>query len=122
MELPDFTPRPQSWAEAGAEVRASWEGVVSSLKTATLELIPDLSAEELQGLEDSFWKTHVALLEKAEQTIPGISAQIFDRAEEITAARRRAEQQFFEATTLPNTKRRAFIDGLMGRPFRPDDV
>lgn len=119
MELPE-SPRNKSWGEMGAEVNKSWQAVTDSMKTATLELVPDLTSEELAFLEKNFWHHHVRIMEKREVFDPGITERVFNRAEEITFARRQAEQEHFDKVTLPKIKRSALLRGIFGFPPQSD--
>ena len=90
-----------------------WQFVVDTFRDATIQSI-DLTNEEIEALTANFWKSHIALLEKYEQIKPGISEQIFLMFEQLGNQKQREVQEHFEKVILPKTKRRAFIDGMLG--------
>ena len=90
-----------------------WQFVVDTLRDATIQLI-DLTNEEIEALTTNFWNSHTALLEKYEQIQPGISERVFLVFEQLGNQKQREVQEHFEKVILPKTKRRAFINGMLG--------
>jgi len=96
----------------------AWQFVVDTLRDATLELI-DLTSEEREALATNFWNSHTSILEKYENIQPGISEQVFLLFEQSGDEKRQANQEYFEEVILPKIKKRAFLNGMIGRQVLP---
>jgi hypothetical protein len=105
-------------------VNEAWQVVIDNLRSATMQLI-DLTDTEKAALQDTFWHSHPAIMEKYEIINPGITEQVFLSSEELCNTKLQADQDYFDKVTLPKVKRRAFISGLLGRqivfPYAPND-
>jgi hypothetical protein len=115
MEKPVKSPIDQL-KDISDDVDEGWRDVQSSLKQATFEYLPDISDEDRQMLEESFWSAHVEILKRAELYHPGIAEKIITRAVEISEQRRDAEIYELENVTLPRLRRRAWLRAIIGLP------
>jgi len=89
------------------------------------QFVVDSTDEEREALMVDFWNSHLRLLEKYEKIQPGISEKVFLLFEKSAHESNQVLQEHFEKVTLPKLKRRAFIDGVLGRrvmlPWKIED-
>jgi hypothetical protein len=78
--------------EVSSEVNMSWAEVVEFIRAATLELVDDLSEEEIEGLYSRFWETHSGLVGSGRLN-EKILAEILTRAEQLQKTQHKTELQ-----------------------------
>ena len=83
MEARNTPPPEDQLKQLSEEVEWKWAGVVTCMRQATLELIPDLTDEEKIMLLESFWSTHISIMERQERLTPGITEAVLTRAEAL---------------------------------------
>jgi len=101
------------------QVEISWAETVASMRDATYELVdPDFMTDSImEGLLTNFWSTELVLMEAVSRIDPDILKNILTRTEEIAAAKREADMDYFNKHVYPKTARRAFWRDVLGIPY-----